>query len=463
MISKQEDIELIDTHGQLPPLWPRRVAFFANLLALFFGNEEQTQSLKDVVGEIDSYGGRLIPILNLLFHSQDNLLVLEREPDEALCRYLKDDLGLSLPRIQVMKHHEYVKLGNQLSSAGQKIDSEQLKRLTQHGFEWLDGYVTDEVLTKIASHLGNETISTTDASRDGNNKLLLHQFQVEQGLPAFETVLAQSSAEIPKCASELAKRGYTSVVLRSQIGASGIGMLRLKNLEDPASFPEIPDYFFYEGPCLVQGWLQSGILGIKKVRSPSTQLFLDEEKIYAYDMTEQILSSESIHQGNESPPRYLDQFPDLREETIRQAKSVGNWLHKTGYRGTASIDWLVTEREGQSSLDVYVCEINARVTGATYPSLLARHFTPEGAWLLRNLRLSEPISSGDLLQMFEKSGHLFHSDRPSGIIPLNLNFGKDNLVHKGQFLCLGETTDQCHHFLNLAEQDLPVHWDTDRD
>ena len=41
--------------------------FFANLLALFFGNEAETKSLADEVGEIDSYGGRLIPILNLIF------------------------------------------------------------------------------------------------------------------------------------------------------------------------------------------------------------------------------------------------------------------------------------------------------------------------------------------------------------------------------------------------------------
>ena len=71
----------IDTHGQLPLLWPRRVIFFANLLALFFGNEEQTRVLCKEVGELDSYSGRLIPVLNLLFSGTDNVLVVERLPD----------------------------------------------------------------------------------------------------------------------------------------------------------------------------------------------------------------------------------------------------------------------------------------------------------------------------------------------------------------------------------------------
>ncbi len=462
-MSNCDKIEFVDTHGQLPPLWSRRVAFFANLLALFFGNERQTQELVDEVGEIDSYGGRLIPIINLLFHSEDNLLVLEREPDEVLCRYLQEDLGLSLPRMQVMQHRDYIELGESLKTGKEIAVCHHLETLSQHGAEWLDGYVTDEILSHIATHLNCQTISSTAASQDGNNKYLLHQYQVEKGLPAFDTVLAASAADLADCARELAGRGYASVVLRSQIGASGIGMMRLRELENPESFPEVPDHFFYEGPCLVQGWLEKGILGIQKVRSPSTQLFLDETHIYAYDMTEQILSPDSIHQGNESPPAYLKHLPGLREEMMRQAASVGNWLHQTGYRGTASIDWLVVEREGKATPDVYVCEINARVTGATYPSLLARHFHPEGAWLLRNLRLSKPISTEELLALFDQPGHLFRPEKQSGILPLNLNFGKDNLVHKGQFLCIAETTAQCHHLLNLAERDLPIQWDTDRD
>ena len=98
----------IVTPNRLPAFWDRDVVFFANILALFYGNEAETAALNDEVGEIASYGSRLIPILNLLFRGPDNLLVLERAPDTALCDYFADELGLPL----------FVKPSNMGSSVG---------------------------------------------------------------------------------------------------------------------------------------------------------------------------------------------------------------------------------------------------------------------------------------------------------------------------------------------------------
>lgn len=456
-------VRFIDTAGSLPPLWSRSVVFFANLLALFYGNEAQTESLADEVGEIDSYGARLMPIMNLLFRGGDNVLILERAPDPELCRYLSEDLGLSLPRTRVQKHEDYLRLREHFRNGARERVEAALRSLTLDRAEWIDGYVIDDTLTGVAEHLNCRTITSTDASRGGNNKLLLHRYLEENELPTFDTEIVESRDELAERAASLRELGYRSAVLRSQIGASGIGMLRLNELDNPEEFPAVPDYFFFEGPCLLQGWMEPGSRGITGIRSPSTQLFVDEEHVYAFDVTEQILSHDSIHQGNESPPPYLGDDPALREEMMLQGETVGRWLHGIGYRGTASIDWLIAERSGQGKSDLFVCEINARVTGATYPSLLARHFHPNGAWLLRNLRLRVPVTTAELLRMFEQPRHLFHPDRNSGILPLNLNFGTDDLVHKGQFLCIGETTEECHRLLNFAEEDLPVEWDADRD
>ncbi|QDT37954.1 hypothetical protein [Stratiformator vulcanicus] len=455
--------EFVDTRGNLPPLWSRKVIFFANLLGLFYGNEAETAALRDEVGEIDSYGGRLIPILNLLFRGDDNLLLLEREASEEHCRYLRDDLGLSLPRLHVMPHDQYLELNRHLKEQHSANIAALLDVTGRHNTDWIDGYVTDETLTRVAEHLNCRTISTMAASRDGNNKLLLHRYLKEAGLPTIETLEANSRDNAIQAAKQLQQRGFGSAVIRSQIGASGIGTLHVRPPYDQSSFPPIPEYYFYEGPCMVQGWLGKGTMDVRHVHSPSTQIFLDESRVYAFDLTEQILSDESVHQGNESPPTYLARFPALREEMMRQAESAGGWLHQTGYRGTASIDWLVVEKEGRSTPEVYVCEINARVTGATYPSLLGRHFNPSGAWLLQNLRLGVPATAEDLLKMLEQPGHLYHPGKNAGVLPLNLNFGKDNLVHKGQFLCLGRTVEECHQFLSLAEQDMPVTWNRDRD
>ncbi len=53
--------------GELPPFWEKNVLFFANVKSIFFDNEGGAeQLLKDVKG-LNSYGNRLLPILNLLF------------------------------------------------------------------------------------------------------------------------------------------------------------------------------------------------------------------------------------------------------------------------------------------------------------------------------------------------------------------------------------------------------------
>ena len=64
---KMPAIEELGRSTRDPGFPDRSVLFFANLLALFFGNRVEMQCLADEVGEVDSYGGRLIPILDLLF------------------------------------------------------------------------------------------------------------------------------------------------------------------------------------------------------------------------------------------------------------------------------------------------------------------------------------------------------------------------------------------------------------
>jgi hypothetical protein len=144
-----------------------------------------------------------------------------------------------------------------------------------------------------------------------------------------------------------------------------------------------------------------------------------------------------------------------------QAASAGRWLHKFGYRGTASADFLVLRRQG--SLEVLLCEINARVTGATYPSVLARHFCPGGAWLMRNLRFDPPVDARDVLDTLRRRAQLFESGAGGGVLPINFNASDSGEIWKGQFLCFGADERECAGYLNDAEAVLPVTWTYDRD
>lgn len=450
---------VIPTQGDTPNSWENRsVIFFANLLSLFFGNREGAGLLQSEISCVDSYGGRLLPMLGLVFGGDDNVLVLERRPNAALTHYF-EEIGLMTPRIEILTREGFLELGRQLSK---DLNSNHplLERLRRESAGLLDGFVTDDTIACLAKALGKRTLSTPSGSHRGNNKLLLHQHLESIALPVFPTRLAGSSSELHAALRELQHEGHRHAVVKSQIGASGIGLLKLSTNDDSH---ELPSAFLHEGACLVQAWLEPNDEDIAAILSPSVQISLNEKEVHLYDVTEQILDElSSVHEGNESPPAYLDEHPELLTELFRQAGEAATWLHQQGYRGVASVDFLVT-RHHDDSITAYVCEINARVTGATYPSVLARHFHPRGAWRMRNLELTTPLPGEVLLENLQSHGELFARDRDCGILPINFNLEADGLVRKGQFLAIADDVVSCRRLLDIARHDLPVAWEYTRD
>ncbi len=444
--------------GRLPPFWERSAIYFANLPSLFYGNEGETHELMEMVGGIQSYGGRLLPILNLVFRG-DNLLVLEQKPDDHLTGYFKKDLNLALPEIMILSHRQYLALAETQPPPPGSVTARALSRLDDHPALWVDGFVVDEVLERIAPLLGKRTLTTCEGSKQGNNKLLLHQFLETRQWDRFDTHIARTRKQVPQLLRALDQAGYARAALKSQIGASGIGMMRLDTRQAHAA--SIPDHFFYEGPCLVQGWLDETMKNVRRIGSPSVQLFLSDDGVYLFDLTEQILSNNSVHEGNLAFPPYLRDEASLKNRILEQGGRIGQWLHGKGYRGTASSDFLIVERGDDVS--VITCELNARITGATYPSVLARHFRPEGSWLMRNLKLRTPMEGVDLLALLDKAGYLYHREDDSGILPINFNADDTGQIVKGQFLFLADEADDCMQLLLDAETVLPVKWTYDRD
>ncbi len=447
------------TLGELPEFWDRSVVFFANLLSLFYGNETETEVLRKEVGALETYGSRLFPIINLLFRNTNNLLVLDKYPDTTLFKYFQDDLGLSLPQIEVVPHVLYTSIGKIQNEYASEV-SVIIQRLKKHPAEWLDGYVTDDILDQLSALINKKTIGSQSGSRHGNNKLLLNQYLCDVGLPIFDTHFATSINEIGHCLKELERKGYHSAVIKAPIGASGIGMQKI-DLNQVDGSLDIPEYLFYEGPCLVQGWLDDSVQGVQYIGSPSVQVFVCEDSLNLYDITEQILSHESVHEGNVSPPVYLEGDAATKDEILRQAEMAGSWLHTQGYRGTGSIDLHLIEREGKR--EVRICEINARVTGATYPAILARHFLPQDAWLMRNIRFDPPTQSTTLLKALDDHGLLFRLDKTEGVLPFNFNPDGEGNIIKGQFLFLGSTQDDVQNLLQKMKSIPSIKGAYDRD
>ncbi len=441
----------INVHpGKLPKFWDRSVVFFVNLKSLFFGNEAKLNHLQEAVHGVKTYGGRLLPIINIVYKSQENLLVLANEPSRSIRKYFSKDLKLQLPHVELLSYEDFYSVDKDRVSNNARLFAEKVSR---HPAGSVDGFVTDETLIKWSLKLGKNCLNTTDSSRLCNNKLALYNYLKDKNMPICDTEIAVSNDGVVPCIRLLEKKGYKTAVVKSQIGASGVGMVKVDTSERNIN---LPGYMFWEGGCMVQGWLEPGINGIREVYSPSVQVFIGEDSVFIYDVTEQILSSQSIHQGNLSPPPYLEPRSDLRDEMLRQSAVVGKWLFSQGYRGMAGVDFIVTFKDGLE--EVFVCEVNARVTGATYPSILARYFMSEGAWIMSNLETNKHINGEQLLETMDKFDVLFYPGKDEGFLPINFNLDSGRKVTKGQFLFLGKDLQVCLETLNGLQDKLPMKW-----
>ncbi len=445
--------------GGLPAFSNRSVVFFANLMSMFFGNTEQMKQLKKEVSGADTYGGRLLPIIDILFKGGRNLLILEKEPNESILKYQREVLDLSLPDYMTFPRELYELIGSDNISThiGKQMENLILK-MSSHPAKWVDGFVTDQRLVSLASRINKSPINNEDECRNANNKLHLYYYLLETGLPIFDTEVAASPQDVGRCLKILREKGYERAVAKSQIGASGIGMIHLNTYQYKL---DLPEFMFFEGPCLIQGWMDCGTNGIENVDSPSVQLYVGDDSIHIYDITEQILSKDRIHEGNIAPPPYLDDRTGVKDELILQASKAGEWLYDQGYRGTASVDFLLVNRFGQ--VEVRVCEINARVTGATYPAILARRFMPYGAWIMRNVKTDKPMDGDELMRTLEKAGALYYPGKNEGFLPINFNLDERRKVIKGQFLYIGDNFKDCVEGVYDFHKVLPLEWQYDRD
>ncbi|MGE0268780.1 MAG: hypothetical protein AB7S78_10045 [Candidatus Omnitrophota bacterium] len=445
--------------GQIPPFWNRSVAFFANILSLFYGNISETEVLKKEVGALETYGSRLIPLINLMFHGKKNVLLLEVPPDNQLIEYFRQDLELTLPQVRVVPFDVYKTFSEKKDHYSGR-SQELIDWLRQIDVDCLDGYIVDDALVNLAQLLGKKTVGTKKGCRNGNNKLLLHQFLKTTKFNVFDSYETDSVADIKKCMRDFKAKGYHHVVVKAPIGASGIGMQKL-SLDEPFDDLTIPEYLLFEGKVLVQGWLDETVEGVRYIGSPSIQLFVDEQRVHLYDLTDQILSPDSIHEGNVAPPVFLTGGCDCRQELFDQAAVAGQWLYDQGYRGTGSIDFHVIVHNKRT--EVRICEINARVTGATYPAILARTFLPKGAWLMRNIRFDPSYETDNLLDVLDRQELLFRPGMSGGILPFNFNPNEAGKIVKGQFLFLGPGVNDVFSLLKRLQEIETIKGVYDRD
>jgi len=251
--------------GELPPLWDFPAVFFANLESIFFGNPEKTRELIDNVQGFHSYGGRLVPIIGILYKGDKSLLLLRKAPEPALLEYYCEDLGLSVPDLEIISHGADSGFGRSAEDRTAK------KRIRQHPAKVIDGFVTDEHLSSAARSLGKKLINTGNSCKDANDKVLLNRFLSSADLPMFDGREAVPGSDLEDALSELRAGGYGRAVIKTSLGASGFGMYMVDLAKKAVHAPQID--VFHRESVLVQGWVEEGQHGVETISSPSVQFF----------------------------------------------------------------------------------------------------------------------------------------------------------------------------------------------
>lgn len=439
------------TRGRLPTLWTGSALFFADLYAIFYGEPEKTRQLQTSVVGFYAYGGRLLPILNLLYGGGHNTLLLQEAPDPVMFDYFACRLGLNLPDVMVLDHHDHDTFHDALAHNPQAMDT-----LTQSKATYIDGYVTDPHLEALAEGLGKRVVNSTAQSKAANNKVALFRFLEADDLPRFDGGEVAPGAPLNAALSALKAQGYHRAVVRSAWGASGFGVavVPLDGQLIADSQADLPGHLLAEPTVLVQGWVEPGVLGIGQVSSPSVQFFIGDDHIALFDVTGQLLKDASIHQGNISPPNDFAAEPEVMDDIIHQATQVTRWVASSGYRGTGSIDYIIYRQGDQTQ--VRVCEVNARVTGATYPSLLAKRLRPGAAWLMRNFEFAPEIDCDDFLNSLDRPGYLYRPGMETGVLPINFIRNPHGKVVKCQLLFLAASPKKCQQLITPCLTALPA-------
>lgn len=450
-------ISVDSSPGIMPELWSFPTIYVANVDCIFYGDPEKTRHLQNNVTGFSGYGARLVPILGLLYGDGPNMLVLHAKPDQSLVEYFGNALGLTMPQMVLVGDYGCETLNMNFEESPALMDL-----LAGHPARVMDGFVTDPQMEALAARLGKSLVNSHEASRKANDKILLHRFLDRAGLPMLDGGEVEPGLPLARCLGELKSRGYGRAVVRSALGASGFGMFVADLSDDEEA--DFPGFMSGTEPVLAQGWLEEGKLGVQGLISPSVQFFCrDDSSVKIFDVTEQLLSRSSVHEGNISPsPAFtMVEGNEIYDELIRQSVPVAKWVSSTGYRGTGSIDFLVYRLAG--ALQVRVSEVNARVTGATYPSLLARHFLPGKAWLMRNFGFGSCLSVRELITVMDDRGLLFQSGSPSGVLPINFIAGADGRAMKAQLLFLAHEPAHCLEMIEEFVDVMPPGCVYDRD
>ncbi|MCB9802574.1 hypothetical protein H6761_00965 [Candidatus Nomurabacteria bacterium] len=214
-----------------------------------------------------------------------------------------------------------------------------------------------------------------DLADQANDKAFLRKVLDEHFDPRWApfNLIVNRQSEIMSAIKKIAKHDCDFIVVKAPHLASGEGM-DFFPLEQQMSAAHFAAKLWAKGNRTII--IEAGY----RHDSFSTQWEIRPSELRFIGFSQQIISQGRIYQGSIISSDSLLNL-SLAEATLAQERchDLALWYQSRGYVGTFGIDFIVVRRPGQKhDGELFLLEINGRVTGATYPFSVGRQLADQG-------------------------------------------------------------------------------------
>ena len=366
------------------------------------------------------YDKRIFPLLE-----KDDFTIFAEKIDSFLWDYYRSlDLAKIKPK-NIFYADSYLKYPSLTKAV--LADKNLIQRLKQEKFHFLMPYIESYDMGKLAGEIGAFLFRSADFTDWINNKSNYRKVLRELKLPlipGYQTNLEKAKRHF----KELKKRGFKKVVLKKERSVSGFSVFVTEKEED---FDQcLKDNLSEQKSFVLEGFIED-------VRySPNFQYFITENNVEFIVATDQILEKDRVSYSGNLYPSFLIKKPAVLKTINEMSEKICGYLQTKRCFGLAGIDYIVT-KQGK----VYSTEVNARINGSTFPSLIIEKLFGEDAnihWLFKTFHF-KPVSFENL---FNKFKYFIKKRGDFGVLPIGVDLLES--MGEGQFMIISRSSKELY-------------------
>lgn len=302
--------------------------------------------------------------INLLLCRNQDILILREKPSDFFLQALKK-FGFSIPKILYPKHNDSLKSISEMILMDEDLQIKLKNISDMYDQVYFVPYAVTILEEEIAKKCNLDLIGpSSSVCKIVNDKIFSRRMAQELGYAICDGKVCRTIEEIRETYFNLVNgdNKYEKVIIKEPYGASGKGLFIIGDKALLESTLGIIKRLNIKGACkewIVEGWY-------KKKFDINFQIFISKSgKVNMFSISEQVLNG-SIYLGSKINTDAIDNY--IKQEYLKYASEIGDYLFKKGCRGIVSIDSIVTDY----GTIIPIVEINGRFSLSTYLTYIAK-------------------------------------------------------------------------------------------